>query len=45
MVVEKLDDQLFLTKDSFNYIIHINSEKEIKVSNFMINKKYNLYKS
>ncbi len=36
------NDQLFLTKDSFNYIIHKNSEKEIKVSNFMINKKYNL---
>lgn len=36
------NDQLFLINDSSNFMIFKNSEKEIKISNFTINKIYNL---
>ena len=37
-----VNDQLLLTNDSTNFIIQTNSEKEIKVSNYLIKKIYKL---
>ena len=37
-----VNDQLLLTNDSTNFIIQTNSEKEIKISNYLIKKNYKL---